>query len=513
MVMNLRGGKRRGTWDMALVMMSGAMSFIVCVLSLYRTWCRVDYVMELCQGGDLHTELQKSGPLEHTCMRYYAATLLDALEDMCKKRVVHRDIKPENVLLTGDGHIKLSDFGAAVLLTDEMTAATSEWQAEFTALLQDRKDKAESYASRQEEEDALMEGRMARGRRTSFVGTPEYVSPELLEGLGISYEADLWAYGLILYKMATGCLPFDSRTEYLRYKQIEAGRYTFPKHMRDDDARDLVSKLLQVDPSARIGAGGCYDDIRAHPFFARDGKSWEERLETVPPFVGLTVTEIADSEVDDTDDGGRDSDDEANGGPNLFVRGEVPPDLEEEEDSEQLSMHGRPYSIPGSEKRLQCKVALKDVKSMANTIGMCRGEPFDITPFVKEPYVDAAAGEVILAAGPIRKRKGLSIKSRVLIVTSWGRCFYCSPKDRAIMGCIVLDDRTSVVCSGKRSFELRGADRTYYMTDRADRVDNPESPWVPFFARVLCLIAPDDAEATKEGGRDVEDGGNGTKGE
>ena len=102
-------------------------------------------------------------------VRFYSAQIVLVLEFLHKKGVVHRDLKPENLLLTDEGHLKLGDFGSVKLLQDvEMVAAGTEY---------DRSAEPE--------------------RKTSFVGTAEYASPEVLNGGMASTAMDWWSFGCL----------------------------------------------------------------------------------------------------------------------------------------------------------------------------------------------------------------------------------------------------------------------------------------------------------------------------
>ncbi|GAA5869524.1 hypothetical protein JCM1840_004447 [Sporobolomyces johnsonii] len=200
------------------------------------------YVLELAQNGELLKLIKKYGSLDLRSARYYIAQVLSAVEYMHEKGVIHRDLKPENILLDETMRVKITDFGTAKLLkTEEMVDGRPEEQPD------------------------------GRPRARSFVGTPEYVSPEVLsEGRESSFSSDFWALGCILFQLLAGRPPFQARTEYLMFQKIINIEYEFPLGF-PADAKDLVEKLLVVDPTQRLGGdpktGNGIEAIKAHPFF------------------------------------------------------------------------------------------------------------------------------------------------------------------------------------------------------------------------------------------------------
>eukprot|EP00826_Nyctotherus_ovalis_P027425 TRINITY_DN2143_c0_g1_i10.p2 TRINITY_DN2143_c0_g1~~TRINITY_DN2143_c0_g1_i10.p2 ORF type:complete len:146 (+),score=30.73 TRINITY_DN2143_c0_g1_i10:582-1019(+) len=120
--------------------------------------------------------------------QYYAMELVNVLEHMKAQKVTHRDIKPENILLDTKWHLKLGDFGTA---------------------------------------KSVDTGKL-ENRGSTFVGTAEYVSPEVLEGKETGLPSDLWALGCILYKFFAGESPFKAATEYLTLRHIIERRITYP---------------------------------------------------------------------------------------------------------------------------------------------------------------------------------------------------------------------------------------------------------------------------------------------
>ncbi|GAA5940365.1 hypothetical protein JCM1841_003920 [Sporobolomyces salmonicolor] len=200
------------------------------------------YVLELAQNGELLKLIKKYGSLDLRSARYYIAQILSAVEFMHEKGVIHRDLKPENILLDDTMRVKITDFGTAKLLkSEEMVDGRPEEQPD------------------------------GRPRARSFVGTPEYVSPEVLsEGRESSFSSDFWALGCILFQLLAGRPPFQARTEYLMFQKIINLEYEFPLGF-PADAKDLTEKLLVVDPTQRLGgdpkSGNGIEAIKAHPFF------------------------------------------------------------------------------------------------------------------------------------------------------------------------------------------------------------------------------------------------------
>ena len=175
---------------------------------------------------------------------------------MHSQSIVHRDLKPENVLLTEDGHLKLMDFGSAKDLKHP-----------------DRKRRStvRPPSSRNSTDE----------RKSTFVGTADYVSPEMLLGREASYTMDVWALGCLLFQMLVGKPPFRAGSEYLTFQKVQAALYQTPVDV-DRQAADLIGKLLVAEPEDRLGCGpeghgAGYAAIKAHPFFA--GIDWARDLE------------------------------------------------------------------------------------------------------------------------------------------------------------------------------------------------------------------------------------------
>lgn len=224
---------------------------------------RLYFVLSYAKNGELNPHINKVGSFDLDCTKFYAAELVLALEELQHRGIIHRDLKPENILLDENMHILVTDFGSAKIIRPT--------PAEGDNRIPGATDENDSG------EDRL------RQRRMSFVGTAQYVSPELLTDKSVSRASDLWALGCIIYQMISALPPFRSNSEYLIFQKIVNLDYKFPEGF-DSQARDLVEKLLVLDPSARLGAqdkGPTYDSIRNHPFFS--GVNWDTIRDQRPP--------------------------------------------------------------------------------------------------------------------------------------------------------------------------------------------------------------------------------------
>ncbi|THV06793.1 kinase-like protein, partial [Dendrothele bispora CBS 962.96] len=200
------------------------------------------FVLDIATNGEIQTLISRMGSLSLQCAQYYTAQIVDALQYMHLKGVIHRDIKPENLLIDENMRIKITDFGTAKILDHAMEAE-------------------------------------------KFVGTAQYVAPELVEANETSHSSDLWALGCIVYQMISGRFAFSGLSEYLTLQKVKQMDYTFPEGF-DENAKDLVQRLLVRDPAQRLGAGepGSSNDmqaLRSHQFFK--DINWETLWTDAPP--------------------------------------------------------------------------------------------------------------------------------------------------------------------------------------------------------------------------------------
>ncbi|KAG6968903.1 hypothetical protein JG687_00003507 [Phytophthora cactorum] len=204
------------------------------IIRLYQTFQddnNLYFLLDLLDGGELLSHLLYEGRqlgLEEDLARFYLADVVNAVEYMHSNQVLHRDLKPENMVVCKDtgGHLKLIDFGTAKNLAD------------------------------------------VKLNGPNFVGTPEYMPPETIDNKEATYSSDMWAFGCIAYQLLTGETPFSGGSAYLTFLRVQDGSYYLPDYL-SGDAKEMISKLLQKDPSDRLGGteANAMSAVKAHPFF------------------------------------------------------------------------------------------------------------------------------------------------------------------------------------------------------------------------------------------------------
>lgn len=164
------------------------------------------FVLDYCKGGELLGVLKRMTTFDEECTQFYGAQILDTIDYMHKRGIIHRDLKPENILLDSQMHTKITDFGTAKIL--DTSKQPEGGLGDIPSL--DSTDPPEHE------------------RASSFVGTAEYVSPELLTDKNACKASDLWAFGCIIFQLLAGRPPFKAANEYLTFQKIVALEYEFP---------------------------------------------------------------------------------------------------------------------------------------------------------------------------------------------------------------------------------------------------------------------------------------------
>ena len=169
--------------------------------------------MELLEGEDLEHFCEKNSLLPLRKVLDIIAETADALDYACTQGVIHRDIKPGNIMLLKNGHIKVTDFGIAKAVSSSQT------------------------------------------RTGIILGTPNYMSPEQINGMEIDGRSDIFSLGIVFFQLLTGQLPFGGKTLTELFYQITQAKHPSPRQINPKVIRpceQLIDKALAKDPDQRF---------------------------------------------------------------------------------------------------------------------------------------------------------------------------------------------------------------------------------------------------------------------
>uniref|UniRef100_A0A8D2LPG8 non-specific serine/threonine protein kinase n=1 Tax=Varanus komodoensis TaxID=61221 RepID=A0A8D2LPG8_VARKO len=216
--------------------------FIVKLHYAFQTEGKLYLILDFLRGGDLFTRLSKEVMFTEEDVKFYLAELALALDHLHGLGIIYRDLKPENILLDEEGHIKITDFGLSKEAIDH--------------------DK----------------------RAYSFCGTIEYMAPEVVNRRGHTQSADWWSFGVLMFEMLTGSLPFQGKDRKETMALILKAKLGMPQFL-SIEAQSLLRALFKRNPSNRLGAGlDGVEEIKRHPFFATIDWNKLYRKEIKPPF-------------------------------------------------------------------------------------------------------------------------------------------------------------------------------------------------------------------------------------
>ncbi|KAF9177830.1 hypothetical protein BGZ50_008317 [Haplosporangium sp. Z 11] len=294
------------------------------VVQLFYAFASKDYlylVMEYVIGGDLSSLLAVFGSFDEDMAKMYIAECVLALEYLHSNGITHRDLKPDNMLVNAEGHLKLTDFGLSrITVPDQndmfnwhdyktpslsrrhMARSTTTASASFASAAQSSKagtgKKSGAFGNNQKEvgnakEEILMDSssspptsvnqsrstRRHRGSSKALLGTPDYLAPELLLGIGHGSAVDWWSLGVCLFEFLTGYPPFMDEAPEAIFKNILNHDIQWPEEGLSREAHDLINKLLSRDPAHRPSPA----QLKAHPFFL--GVDWENIRNQEAPFI------------------------------------------------------------------------------------------------------------------------------------------------------------------------------------------------------------------------------------
>ncbi|KAJ7573719.1 kinase-like domain-containing protein [Mycena floridula] len=196
---------------------------------------------EYFPGGDFAVRLMQRPIVGYEAARFYAAELLIAIEFLHTQNIIHRDIKPANIVLDRQGHLFLADFGL------------SKWFGQDEDMIEEQDSGYFSDA----ETKTLM-------KTTEDCGTPLFMSPEQHAGEAYSFGVDIWAFGVVLYRMVTGKIPFQDDEKGDTSQRIMEDEVEFRAvDGIEEDIQDLLKRILEKDPRKRASV----EEVKMHVYF------------------------------------------------------------------------------------------------------------------------------------------------------------------------------------------------------------------------------------------------------
>jgi protein-serine/threonine kinase len=242
------------------------------IVTLHHSFQSDDYLyhcMEYCMGGEFFRALQgRPGKcLPEDAARFYAAEVVAALEYLHLMGFIYRDLKPENILLHHTGHIMLSDFDLAKHSGVTGGRPAAILQSELNGL-------------------PLVDTRSctANFRTNSFVGTEEYIAPEVIRNSGHTSAVDWWTLGILIYEMIFATTPFKGRERTDTFNNIIG----LPVHFRElpkvsPAGKDIISRLLDKEEHTRLGSKTGASEVKQHKWFSKI--NWGLLRNTEPPII------------------------------------------------------------------------------------------------------------------------------------------------------------------------------------------------------------------------------------
>ena len=210
-------------------------------------------IMELASNGNLYNFIQNNKKIKTKEMiKKIIIQVIEIIKYLHSLDIIYRDIKPENILLDKDYNVKLCDYGWA------------------------------SYLSK---------GQFC----SAYCGTPEYVSPEVIKKYPYNEKVDIWGIGVLIFELVFGYPPFTSNFNEDRFNNIKEGKINWPKDLNDMELKDLIEKILKVNPKDRISL----DEIEKHQWLFDIYKKMKEEKKTNDTFENKekSQTEIYKSNI------------------------------------------------------------------------------------------------------------------------------------------------------------------------------------------------------------------------
>jgi len=231
----VKTGMQESVMNEKNILMMTNSNFIIKLFETFNGTQTLYFLMEPALGGELYATYSRKalhGSEKHC--RYYTAGVVNAFEHCHERRVIYRDLKPENLLLTEQGHLKLTDMGLA---------------------------------------------KFCIGKTFTTCGTPDYFAPELIASTGHTNAVDWWMLGILIFELMSGHPPFESAYPMQIYAKVMKGisKVNFPAKCQGA-VGEVIKALLKKEPSERLPMRpGGVKNLRDHKFYMEAPEfNWEQ---------------------------------------------------------------------------------------------------------------------------------------------------------------------------------------------------------------------------------------------
>ena len=294
---------RRARWEISVLarLSISAHPFLPNLIGSLETPEFLAWAVPFCPGGDLNVLRyhQTDRVFSPSVIRFYVAEIVCALEHLHSMGIAYRDLKPENVLIQQSGHVTLTDFDLSRSLKPRTVKTLIDADpieldppenrhrhrrhlTRFVTIVSDKGGLKKAKSARVSPVSRRKPSFSNGERSNSFVGTEEYVSPEVVRGDGHEFAVDWWALGILTYEMLYGTTPFKGKNRKETFRNVLMKPPEFIG--KPTVVTDLIGRLLEKDPTKRLGYSRGASEIKQHVFF--QGLQWDKLTEVLrPPFL------------------------------------------------------------------------------------------------------------------------------------------------------------------------------------------------------------------------------------